>query len=324
MTVQFFSCVIDPLYKPHWDSGHVYLKVFYGMHSEEAQHSLPQKYVFVFDDTAHIALDQYFIDSRGQEGFDCVSSSIDTLTFEGYLPPSLFHLYSYAPADSITISEEYAEVTCDKEGMLVRRPGHLFAGAWTQQIEMGKEYSDTLLVRQHTREIVFRIFLSLGDSIELESSDVRLSNVPQRLSMADGSLLPEYNTNMRLNLQIKPQSTSRAHNEDIVIIEDTICILSPEPIEYASGLFASTLSVRLNFRHNRNGISYAVQPVDCSFKNILDDAYSNIYINKENDPYCIKRYVWECSDTVRFFMESVDTVPGDIKPWDIVTNFGKL
>lgn len=320
------SCVIDPLYQPHWDTGLLNMTVLFGLHSEDAETSVPDSYLFGFVDEECNPPVQAFVDSQGHEVVDSVCHAVDTLTFEGYLPPSRYHLYSYAEAEGFRISADYAEVETDERGWLCRRPQHLFAGAWTKQIDFSQTYVDTLQVRQHTREIVFRIVMSLGDSLVLASSDVRLINVAQRLNMADGSLMADFNTTMQLALI--PRSTSlqaKSRTSDYtVVLVDTIRLLSPSPREYATGRFSPRLSVRLNFRHTKLGTTYAVQPVDCSFDNVLDAAYTEEYRHRTNDPYCIRRYIWQCPDTVKFRMVARDTITGNILPWDIVTDFGKM
>ncbi len=320
------SCVIDPLYQPHWDTGLLNMTVLFGLHSADAETSVPESYLFGFVDGDGNPPAQSFVDIEGHEVVDRVSRKVDTLTFEGYLPPSRYHLYSYAETEGFRISADYAEVETDERGWVLRRPQHLFAGAWTKQIDFSQTYVDTLQVRQHTRDVVFRIVMSLGDSLELVSSDVRLTNVAQRLNMADGSLMADFNTTMQLALI--PRATllhAKSKTSDYTVaLVDTIRMLSPSPEEYATGRFTPRLSVRLNFRHTKLGMTYAVQPVDCSFDNVLDDADTEEYRHQANYPYCIRRYVWQCPDTVRFRMVERDTIAGEIRPWDIVTDFGKM
>lgn len=313
--------VVDDLYDIRLEQGFVDLQVAYARHSDDMRNSLPASYSYHLSSATELPMQMVLSDRHGHPVFDSVSHSIDTLVFRGYAQPGQYELYSYSASRGYLFDSTFIEVM--PSGLFVeRRPSPLFYGAWMRQIRGGDYLRDRVEVRQRTRQLVFRILMGLGDSIRYNSSEVILTNVPYRLDRSTGDIDPTYVTPIPLQMHLE-----MFRGEDGVLypsLVDTLNVLTPTAKQYAEWQMDHTLSVRINFTYYLNGQPHRIAPVECSFPSVLAPAYSADYVQRQADPYCLERFVWQAADTLTFH-SSLDTVTGgNIVPWEIVTDFGKL
>lgn len=313
--------IIDPIYDIRQEQAQVHLKISYVMHSPDMLEALPSAYQLDTRCQVEHPTDFVLVDLQGDTVRNQVRSTYDELAYDGFAQPGRYQVTTYSSLRGYQLDAEAIRVQPDGD-FIQRCPSPLFYGAWDRVIHGGEQIADTVVVRQRTRQLVFRILMNLGDSIRYESSDVRLSNVPYLLDRTTDAPHLDYLTPLPLQMHLEMY---RAEDGNIYpSLVDTLNILTPSAQQYSDWGLHNTLSVRINFAYNLNGDSRRIEPVDCSFAAVLDSAYSMGYAQAANDPYCIGRYVWQAADTLTFHT-ALDTVAsGDILPWEIVTEFGKL
>lgn len=313
--------VIDDLYDIDVEQGYLSLQVRYTEYAPEMYDSLPASYLFDLQSQTEYPSSLVLIDNQGLPVSDLVNHPLDLLAYEGYVQPGHYHLLTYSAPYGYTRDSAILQVAPAGD-FILRHPAPLFCGTWDRDIQGGDRLNDSIVVRQHTRQVVFRILMQLGDSIRYESSDVRLTDIPYRFNLDSATVERDYLSPLSLDMHLEMY-----RGEDGVVypaLVDTLNILAPTAAQYADWSLSSTLSVRINFLYYLNGVPHKVAPIDCSFADILAPAYSAEYADRENDPYCIKRFVWQAHDTLTFH-SVLDTVSsGNIVPWDIVSDFGKL
>lgn len=314
--------VEDPLYDIDSEQAHVGLQLHYVTHSPEMADSLPSRFPLEF--SCHTTLPTWFSlsDATGRPASDSLVGPYGVLGYEGYAQPGYYRIHAFAPSRGYRADSTAIEVMRDGPYIL-RRPSPLFGGHWERQLAGGDVVRDTICVRQRTREVVFRILLALGDSIRYESSDIRLTGVHYRLDLCHDAIDPAYQSPLPLRMRL--DNYQSADGMIYPALVDTINILTPTSEQYACWSHSHVLSVRIRFAYALNaGMTRRVQPVDCSFDHVLDDAYSLAYVEANGDPYCIQRYVWQARDTVTFHAALDTLTSGDILPWEILTHFAQL
>lgn len=302
--------VEDPLYDIAAEQAYVRLRVCYAALPPDVADQLPSR--FPLEVTCRTSWPTGFglSDDDGRPVTTATVRPVGTLSYEGYAQPGYYRVHSFAPAQGYNADSAWIEVR-RQGGYVERRPAPLVGGHWERQLRGGDVVRDTVRVRQHTRQVVFRILLTLGDSLRCASSDAVLTDVHYRLDLLHDAL----DTTRRAPLPLRMQQVSHrtADGTTYAALVDTIRILSPTATQYARWGHNHTLTVSLGLERTEQDAPQPIQPVTYSFGHVLDEAYSQRYVEATGDTYCTEPYVWQAYATL-----TLDTLTsGGIVQWEV-------